>query len=107
MTVDRSRYGSNRCTSFSNVTEPTSVRAAAERITAWSFTRIQAEFISESNSEIAMLRSLGRLLQLFEGSERPFQPVRRPPNCVGQICEQLAGYPFQEKSCISNKTQQN
>src|SRR5579864_4235081 len=48
-----------------------SAGAAAGRTTVWSFTPIQMEFIGESNSEIAMLRSLGRLSPLFEGSERP------------------------------------
>jgi hypothetical protein len=33
-----------------------SAGAAAGRTTAWWFTTIQAEFIGESNSEIAMLR---------------------------------------------------
>src|SRR4029077_3494306 len=45
--------------------------AAAGRTTAWSFTPIPVEFIGESSSEIAMLRSLGRLSQSSEGSECP------------------------------------
>src|SRR5260370_31769062 len=48
-----------------------SAGSAAARTTAWSFTPIPVEFIGESNSEIAMLRSLGRLSRSSEGSECP------------------------------------
>ena len=52
------------------MTEATCAGAAAGRTTGWSFTHIPAESTDAINSEIAMLRLLGRLSQLFEGSER-------------------------------------
>src|SRR5690348_4556015 len=69
MGAARNRYGNNRCTSFSSVTELTCLAAAAERTTAWSFTPIPTEFISESNSETETLRSLGKLRQLLASFE--------------------------------------
>jgi hypothetical protein len=56
MTVARNRYGSSPCTLFSNVTDLTCAGAAAGRTRVWSYTPIQAEFIGEINSGIAMLR---------------------------------------------------